>query len=1145
MTAANVTGLVQFIRRLAGSASPTPSRDAELIERFLATRDEASFALLLERYGPMVLGVCRRVLRDDHDAEDAFQATFVILARQAASVRQRDTVGGWLYGVACRVAAKLKTRRDRERARRREVTAVACNRPSHPDDSSDLRPLLDEEINCLPEKYRLPLILCYLEGRTNEEAARQLGCPVGTLFARLSRARGKLRGRLERRGVGVTAVLLGSALNEGLAAAALPAPLVTATLQTTRAAISGQSLSPTVGPLVEGALREMSFFRIKIVAAMILGLSLLSAGAGLWAFQPTGDQSADDSRSAPSEKPSPAGIASPEAASKALDLYGDPLPEGAVARMGTVRWRHDEIYHTLLSPDGKVLATSSWGAKIRVWDRATGKLIGTVPSAEHLNARNWQLAFSPDSSVLACGNSEGAGDYTIRLWDLTTRREREGAIRFQPKNRGGSVGFRCLAFLPDSKTLASAINRDDKIRLWDVASGKEIDSWQQPPETRRMTFSPDGKTLAIAYAVGSDPNSDHKVMLIDTTTKKVRTTLDGGRYNGNGSVCLAFAPDSKMLANAMLYSLYLWDLTTEKKIGPINFKHRVQSVAFAPDGKSLLVLAGQKGTAPPRVHSLDPATGKETGSLELQDEGSAGSLALAPSGKVFALGRHLNTIKLWDASTGKQLLPDRDGHRRLVLSAAFSSDGKTLTSISERTVRHWDLAGGKQIKAVALEKANTVWGVPFVVSPDGRLVATLKMLWDADTGKVRYDLQVARANKAPDRQGHYLASAEPEDDDPDPDARNGCAGPSDDPTCLAFSADSKVLAVGTGNKKVVLWDTDTGTVRGVIDTGGSPSCLALSPDGSILAAGDHLWDTNTGRKTVILKFREKSYSQSLAFSPTGHILAAVLLDGSMRLVSTATGEDLVAIKLGNQRFSGPLTFTPDGRALAAHAGGTIWLYESVTGKEIGAFTGHGDNVLSLAFSANGRRLASGSRDTTCLVWSLPALTQSPATRLAKEELEALWRQLAASEARPAYTAVWTLQAAPADSLPYLRTQLLAYAKPDPQRLKQLVKDLDANEFGVRNQAAAELEKLGQLAATALRQALDEKPPLEMRRRIEQLLDKLRGPQGEELRVWRAIGILEHIGTPDSRQLLEKLRDTSPWPRVCNEASSALTRLAKR
>jgi RNA polymerase sigma factor (sigma-70 family) len=202
-----VPTLLDPIRRLIGGEGGCALTDAELLERFVASADASSFEVLIWRHGAMVLGLCRRILRDRHEAEDAFQATFLVFARKAGSIGQRRAVGCWLYKVAYRIALRL-----RASAAKRPTTAEAADdlpglESADDGDWRDLRPVLDEEIARLPEKYRAAFVLCYLEGRTNEEAAIQLGCPKGTILSRLARGREWLRSRLTRRGVALPQTL--------------------------------------------------------------------------------------------------------------------------------------------------------------------------------------------------------------------------------------------------------------------------------------------------------------------------------------------------------------------------------------------------------------------------------------------------------------------------------------------------------------------------------------------------------------------------------------------------------------------------------------------------------------------------------------------------------------------------------------------------------------------------------------------------------------------------------------------------------------------------------------------------------------------------------------------------------------------------
>jgi RNA polymerase sigma factor (sigma-70 family) len=275
-----------FLHRLGKQASPhgvAEDTDAALLERFVARREEAAFEALVRRHGPMVLGLCRRLLADVQDAEDAFQATFLVLVRKAGSLRQGKLLAGWLYRVAHRIAVRARVVAARRRGRERQGVEMAQARPGGAEGDADLGPLLHEEVNRLPEKYRVPVLLCYLQGRTNEQAARELAWPVGTVKGRLTRARALLRGRLARRGVGLSVGILGAALTQSLAPAALPPALLARTIRSAVLTAAGQQTAGVVSiqaaALTKGALRTMFWKRLALVGVVLLGLA--GAGAGL------------------------------------------------------------------------------------------------------------------------------------------------------------------------------------------------------------------------------------------------------------------------------------------------------------------------------------------------------------------------------------------------------------------------------------------------------------------------------------------------------------------------------------------------------------------------------------------------------------------------------------------------------------------------------------------------------------------------------------------------------------------------------------------------------------------------------------------------------------------------------------------------
>jgi RNA polymerase sigma factor (sigma-70 family) len=276
--------VLRHIHKLGGAPGLDGFHDGQLLERFADGREEAAFTALVQRHGPLVLGVCRRVLGNAHDAEDAFQATFLILLRRAHALDRRGSVAGWLHTVAYHVALRARAAAARRQRQERQVAAMADSNSPTAEAWTDLQPVLDEELSRLPESYRSAVLLCYLQGKTNAEAARMLGWPIGTVKGRLFRARDMLRKRLARRGVTLSAGTLTAALAEN-ASAAVPASLVQATVQTGVLAVGGATAvgSSSALALAEGALKTMFVTKLRIATALLFLAGLLALGAGVFA----------------------------------------------------------------------------------------------------------------------------------------------------------------------------------------------------------------------------------------------------------------------------------------------------------------------------------------------------------------------------------------------------------------------------------------------------------------------------------------------------------------------------------------------------------------------------------------------------------------------------------------------------------------------------------------------------------------------------------------------------------------------------------------------------------------------------------------------------------------------------------------------
>jgi RNA polymerase sigma factor (sigma-70 family) len=260
--------------------------DGQLLDRYLTRRDEAAFEALINIHGPMVLGLCRRILRDPSDVEDAFQATFLVLVRKASAIRDRTLLSNWLYGVAFRVATRARTNSLRRRGRETPVASPECAVEPDGPDAWEVGPALDQELSRLPGKFRAPLVLCYLRGQTHDQAAEELRCPVGTVRSRLARGRDLLKKRLTRRGFAPTSAVLGtkSILPAQLITEAVPQPLVTSTVaaafaSSTFTTIQAGAVSAPVLALTQGVLSSMKFAYVKWIGLAILTTGLSVGGA--------------------------------------------------------------------------------------------------------------------------------------------------------------------------------------------------------------------------------------------------------------------------------------------------------------------------------------------------------------------------------------------------------------------------------------------------------------------------------------------------------------------------------------------------------------------------------------------------------------------------------------------------------------------------------------------------------------------------------------------------------------------------------------------------------------------------------------------------------------------------------------------------
>lgn len=1132
--------------RLLADERRRHATDRDLLQAFTQRSDNDAFAELLRRHGPMVLNLALHLLHHRQDAEDVFQATFLTLARKAHSLRGESSVAAWLHRVAWRLAMRSRARRTAGVSRPVEdyQPAHAGRSPQRsPADEISLREsqeLLHEELAALPEHLRLPLILCYLQGRTRDEAARRLGWSLGTLKRRLEQGRKLLHARLSRRGVALPAVL--SALL--LASAEVPASLSASTLRLAASTLAGSaSLPASVALLLAEA---SSSVKVKAIWGLVLVLGAC-AGAGAWVY--SGQVS-----KAPEARPAnnqPSADKGEEGPGPARDRFGDPLPPGALARMGTVRFRHgDSISSLALSPDDRILVTAG-------------------------------------------------RDHTVRLWDVATGRE---VRRFSGHEDQGYNDSPSAAFSPDGKIVAVGLGSSEPICLWDAATGKKLRELESPHWSwGHLAFSADGKTLAAA-------SERHRIAVWNAATGRLLHQLDGGEKELDLTVPIAFSPDGRLLASGGLgESFHLWDVKTGKEqrlftVQPPRPKGKneaspryglVRAVAFSPDGQ---LLASAANSSPLRL--WEAATGKEVRSFPGYRFGSD-VLAFSPDGKTLACGEYSGIVRLWGTATGKEIrridthkafvsgltyfhdgkslvtsgdgtiqiweirsgaeiTPDR-GHSTRIVSSVLSADGRTLiTGGRDGDIRWWDVATGKELRRIACLTQSSLWGGTAALSPNGAMAAyqTTKPAGGKEAGEVHVGIELwdlAARKKLAELWRPNISATQ-------------------------FSPDGKTLFTKLWDVKqqatfIVAWDTARGKELRTLTNNqkGYGESLLLSADGKRLASvamsstargverSVYVRDVATGKELCRVPASLGFDQWIVALSPDNKLLAVAdgqrwrpdsrVVHPHIHLWDIATGKEIR--QFGEASFGyWAAAFSGDGKTLAtAGQDNEIRLWETATGGERLHLSGHAGPINKLIFTDNGRTLISTSSDTTALVWDvtgLRKLAQVTERQRSASSLEKLWSALADPDAAASYRAMCRLLAAPAETLALLRQHLKPVEVVDEKRVAQWIADLDADAFAVREKATEELRKLGELAEPALRKMLEARPSPEMRRRLQELLDEVGQrqwrPTAEDLRQLRTIEVLERLGTPEARRLLETLARGAEGARQTREARAALQRL---
>lgn len=816
-------------------------------------------------------------------------------------------------------------------------------------------------------------------------------------------------------------------------------------------------------------------------------------------------------------------------ATQATDAYGDPLPSGAVARIGTNRFRHGSPVMSLtFSPDGQRISSAGMYGDSAVWDARTGRCLAFLGMCPEKTLK-WPTV-SADGSLVT-GREIGKNEVVVQ-------RALDGEIlhRFPYEDHGWRLP---LAFSRDKRWLATNDRAMNETSVWDLQKGKLAQQITSGDICDQMVFTPDG---SILIQVGV---FEIRLLNVETgaTIRKIQTMKDTTEFRTAGIMGAAVSPNGQILAALCSFdTLDLWDLKTGRLLHNISSPGNNAGPVFSPDGKSI-VTTGNSGA----IDFWDVATGKKVRTLKPQREERLRVLAYSPDGKILAAGGDDHVIYFWDVASGKENSPVTS-HIGGIPSVTMLSDGRTFqvhckydnnwrTNLIDESLTTWDLQG-KLVRQAKLTSGNAH---AYALSSDGRSVAYASrpdVKTDPDTNPPSSIRLCALES------GEQLVKVDKLDCGIDE---------------LAFSPNGRFLLVRAGSDTLQIWKRKTpGTLEKVADIPQSASGpgLCVSPDSRWLAVeaekGCCFHDCETGK--LIRRYPDRIGSIA-ALSASGRILVSRVRNDNNRgsdviVWEQATGRLLCQLECETgDTDKAPIAVSPNGNVVAGCLNRqVIALWDACTGKQIGKLEGHRSYITSLSFSADGRHLVSASRDSTILIWDWKTKLPPPVASapLSPERLQQLWQDLTADDPKQAYPAIGVLTQSPDQAVALVKANARTGKSIEPRKLNQWIKDLDSESFDERENAMKMLADAGEYAEIPLRKALDGSPSLEVQLRVNKLLDRLvTGPIiPSTLTTMRSLVLLERINTPAAHALIKEFSEVVNDPIRKREAELSLERLKR-